>query len=398
MAFGRVSSKTIRGRVTPIVEWRDPYGKRKQKAFESEDAAAKWLASGQLAQQASLQPTVSVEKAKTLRAYAAHWVADVIPVVLAPKTVRSYTDTLERHILEFRVDGTSIGSMRPVDFRVGHMKALLTAKRLEGYSGDSIRIMWATMSSMLSEAVDDELLSLNPLAVKTKSIRKLIAGTDADEVRKAFTEEQANRFLFAAKASPLYVQFLTGLDAGLRIGEWRGLWLTDLSLSQNSMRVQRKLSETGKIPSGTKGKRARTVDVTNRLRKAFEKIIAARPALVLKRGWPKPPPWVFVTRNGTPYGQRNVQAEFGWVLAKAGLADQGFSAHSLRHTFACLHLTHARNVNVVQWVQQQLGHASIATTMLYAKTIRISDPDAADRLELLVNGSAHENGRENGAN
>jgi len=119
---------------------------------------------------------------------------------------------------------------------------------------------------------------------------------------------------------------------------------------------------------------------------------------VLKRGWPKPPPWVFITRNGTPYGQRNVQAEFGWVLKKAGLADQGFSAHSLRHTFACLHLTHARNVNAVQWVQQQLGHASIATTMLYAKTIRIIDPGAADRLELLVNGTAHENGRENGAN
>jgi len=77
------------------------------------------------------------------------------------------------------------------------------------------------------------------------------------------------------------------------------------------------------------------------------------------------------------------------VLVRAGLADQGFSCHSLRHTFACLHLANAKDVNIVQWVQQQLGHASILTTMEYSKLIRIHDPAAADRLELLVHGDAH---------
>jgi integrase len=49
-----------------------------------------------------------------------------------------------------------------------------------------------------------------------------------------------------------------------------------------------------------------------------------------------------------------------YLLKRAGLADQGFTFHVLRHTFATTLLR--QNVNP-KIVQHQLGHATISQTM-----------------------------------
>jgi integrase len=389
MAFGKVRKRTIGGIVRYTVEWRDPFGRRCQRKFADEADAQRWADSPQVKGQAGLQPHVALSGTRTLQEWVNYWLSDFVPVTRAPKTARSYRDTMQRFILpKSPANPHAIGHLPVAGLTVAHMVQLLTWWKGQGYAADSLRIMWATTSASLTDAVDYQLLSFNPLGMKPKSIKRLLHG-DETEVRKAFTQEQANQFLFAAKASPLYAQFLTGLDAGLRIAEWRALQLPDVLLGDSILTVNRQLAETGTTVGPTKGKRRREVALSNRLRTLLGKVIQERPALVLKRGWRPAPPWVFVTRNGTPYGQRNVQEEFARVLTQAGLADQGFSCHSLRHTFACLHLANAKDVNIVQWVQQQLGHASILTTMQYSKTIRIHDPAAADRLELLVHGDAH---------
>jgi integrase len=96
-----------------------------------------------------------------------------------------------------------------------------------------------------------------------------------------------------------------------------------------------------------------------------------------------------VTGNGTPYGQRFIEKDFPRVLVAAGFMAKGeiapFSPHALRHTFACLHLRTATDRNVIQYVQQQLGHSSIQVTIdTYGSWVRLKDPDAAARLDLLV--------------
>jgi integrase len=98
---------------------------------------------------------------------------------------------------------------------------------------------------------------------------------------------------------------------------------------------------------------------------------------------------VFLTRRGTPYGQRNVLRDFDAVLEAAGLTQEGapapFSPHSLRHTFATLHLLHGTDRNAMQYVQQQLGHSSVRVTVdVYGSWVRMRDPAAADRLQALV--------------
>jgi len=75
---------------------------------------------------------------------------------------------------------------------------------------------------------------------------------------------------------------------------------------------------------------------------------------------------------------------FKVALKKAKLPTH-FSPHSLRHTFASLHLAAGQPAT---WVQQQLGHQSIAITVdLYGAWMQTEKRDAADSLERLVSGS-----------
>jgi integrase len=78
--------------------------------------------------------------------------------------------------------------------------------------------------------------------------------------------------------------------------------------------------------------------------------------------------WVFATRNGTPFNQRNVQRSTLSRAACAARLDQDGTRlrfHDLRHTFAS-HMIIDLNLDVVQ-VRRILGHASPATTLeIYA--------------------------------
>src|SRR5262252_393661 len=280
MAYGKVVERTIDGLVRFCVEWKDPYGKRKQRKFPTEAEAQRFADSPQVSNQQSLQPTLPATAAQSVADWVAWWLANYVPVTRAPKTARSYRDTMQRFVLtrvvpELPQNPHAIGHLPLAAVNVAHMLALLTFWKGHGYAGDTLRIMWATVSASLSDAVEHQLLSFNPLAMKPKGVKRLLAGNEM-EVKKAMTQEQANQFLFAAKTSPLYAQFLTGLDSGLRIAEWRGLQLPDVLLTDGILTVNRQLAETGTQVGPTKGKRRREVILSNRLRTLLGKIIAER--------------------------------------------------------------------------------------------------------------------------
>jgi integrase len=70
---------------------------------------------------------------------------------------------------------------------------------------------------------------------------------------------------------------------------------------------------------------------------------------------------VFPNRVGRPTDHNNVYyREFKPLLKDAGLGDQGFTFHSLRHTFAS-RLCNKREYPKV--IQALLGHSSITQTM-----------------------------------
>ena len=99
----------------------------------------------------------------------------------------------------------------------------------------------------------------------------------------------------------------------------------------------------------------------------------------------RPPP--FSQANGKPLDPNNlVKREFKRALRRAGLRDISF--HSLRHSFTALLIEADQNP---KYIQTQLGHASIKTTMdRYGHLVRGENPEASKRLQAVFleeNGS-----------
>jgi len=54
------------------------------------------------------------------------------------------------------------GAIKICQIRRRHLKALITAKKTAGYARDTVRLIRAAISTILTEAVDDELIAANP--------------------------------------------------------------------------------------------------------------------------------------------------------------------------------------------------------------------------------------------
>jgi integrase len=390
--IGKPTKRRRHGRLRWMVELRDERGRRRMRFFPTKAEADAHQAVVNQRPRVALHPIVLDSRA-TLRQYGAEWLA-ANATVWKPRTYTSAAALLAQHVYPFPVGRIVLGDVRLRDLDRAHVKALVVAKRRAGYAPDSVRLMFGTLRALLNEAVEDELLAFNPVATPGKALRRQIARAKETDQVKAMTADELDRFLTAAKrTSRLYVLYLAGARAGLRLGELCGWQLGDLRLEAREADVARSLghesSRRTPTPGSTKTGRTRTVDLSAQLIAALATIVRERPPRAMAAGWRPVPPWVFVTSTGTPYAQRFVQRDFGRVLVAAKLMQKGepapFTPHSLRHTFACLHLTTATDRNVIQYVQQQLGHSSITVTVdTYGSWIRLRDPAAADRLDALV--------------
>jgi integrase len=366
------------GNVRWVVDWYDELGARRRAFYDTKADADRAL--GHVLERDGQRLTPMVDPTCTLRAYAARWLAANAPE-WKPRTHRSYQDMLNLHILPFPVSRDAVlGDIRVTRIQKAHVKALIAAKRT-AKARNTVRIIHATLRALLTDAVDDELLTENPAKMLQKRTRRLTqrAAARQDQI-KAFTAAQLDLFLATARQhSALYPLYLTGARAGLRLGELIGLQLDDLRLADRQADIRRSLGQDGAIGTPKSGFE-RAVDLSQQVTDALAAIIARRKTDKLARGWKDLPAWVFVTSNGTPYSQRNVLRDFKAVLKQAKLPAH-FSPHSLRHTFATLHLLNGASV---YYVQQQLGHSSIKLTVdCYGSWLKKRDTAAADRLDTL---------------
>lgn len=135
------------------------------------------------------------------------------------------------------------------------------------------------------------------------------------------------------------------LNCGLRISELVGLNLTDIR-SDQTLRVL------------GKGNKERVVHLTPSCQSALRVYLAVRPADdVIDRDA------LFISRNRRRISVRAVQNVVDKFLEKSGLANQGFSAHKLRHTAATLMYQYG-NVDVLL-LKEILGHENLSTTEIY---------------------------------
>ena len=168
------------------------------------------------------------------------------------------------------------------------MKAFLREKKAAGYAKNTVRLMRAALSVVLSDAVEDGFINTNP-ALATKGGRRKRPGamSKAERLQKIrpMTWEQLEKFLDAAHGfDPFYgVLFEVMAKTGLRPGEALALQVDDLDLPARKARIQRAVS-MGHVKD-TKTSEARDVDLSTDLVELLRGYVAQLQGEALRNSW-----------------------------------------------------------------------------------------------------------------
>jgi integrase len=258
--------------------------------------------------------------------------------------IQRYLDTQVSHLKDKTRDGYEynlnhwviprIGNIKVAELGVGHISQFIVDMRKHGFKKWTIQGCLTPMGSMFRYAVRQGWMSKNPISELERNERPRadqrqmeILSTDDIQLVLQHAKKQYRPIIHAA------------CWTGMRIGELLSLQWDDVDLENGIIRVRSSKTRAG----------VREVVIPDSL-------VRVLASLDTTSGY------VFQTKRGTPFGQRNVLRALHEAQEDAGLTKTGL--HALRHTYASMMI--AQGVDVVQ-VSKQLGHANPKITLgIYA--------------------------------
>lgn len=372
------------------------YGDTRKEASDKKKKAEAEIAAGQ---------PVTAGRTDSLAHYLVKvWLAVTLPQRvaagrLAPSTLDSYRDTVEKHILPH------LGKVKLVDLSTTHIRAWLLelAAKLSGrvrrtlrpgeselpppakLSPRTVAYAHSVLRKALNDAVDDESIARNVcLLVDAPAIER--------EEQQPITKAEAARLLGAASDDRLWAYWLVVLALGLRRGEGLGLrWsLTDLDAGTTRLAksVQRLRGEKDEATGKRKGQL-----VEKKLKTAASVATMALPAVAVAalrehhrmqtadrlaaKVWVDED-LIFTTTIGTPWEPRNVNREWDILVTRAGIGRR-VRLHDLRHACATFLFAEGADVKTIQGV---LRHTRRSTTAdIYVHLLEEVKRGAADTMD-----------------
>jgi integrase len=329
-------------------QWKKRYAKSKE---EAENLRSELVRQSMQAVPPNETPNITVKD------YSEKWLERRRTGGFAAKTVRSDEWALEKHIRPV------FGAMRVRAIHRAQVKELLARKRAEGLAKDTVRLIRATLSSLLADAIDDGIVLTNAAqGIRLRKVGHVVSPAERLKRIRPMTYEQLDAFLAAARGQcpPRdWAFFLAMADTGLRPGEAVGVKWDDFNPSRRELHIQRAITEDGEEKL-TKTETTRTVDVSERLAEVLRRRRQEEERRAAKRNR-KMSPWMFASdRGGGPLSPGVMSHLFREVVVAAGLSH--FTLYDLRHTFAT-HLLMERAD--LLYVAYQLGHAKPTTTLQY---------------------------------
>ena len=303
--------------------------------------------------------------------------------LLAGKTLRNYQANLNAHLL------ADFGKKRIVDVTTREIKSYLASKReghkvvrvayqaegreriatipvakfeaatmrkldpekLHKLGAASVAQLRALLSVVFQSAVDDGLISVNPVAaarVGTRGRKARAESSLAIPKERPLTQAQAETILNWARErdGEFHDLFFFLLRSGCRPGEARGLKWGDIG--EDKILIERSVDDKNEVTPTKTGTR-RSVDLSP----ALKDVLRLR---YLKRG--KPSPELYVFGNGTPMSVQDVRRQVERAFDECGIT--GHSLYDTRHGFASLLLQRGANI---LYVAKQLGHSDPSITL-----------------------------------
>lgn len=308
-------------------------------------------------------PTSS--KRMTLGQLADEWFAELDDLVAAeqlrPRTVESYKNGIRRHVVP-TLGNRQLSSIGPDDLVAWH-----EAQRRAGAAAWSIRARWVPLRSLLGYAARTGRIVANPADLLTRRERPKLGRPRGRFVTSGEIETLVSH---AHGTAALIVPVL--LFTGLRVSELLGLTWGDIDFDRQVVRVQWQMNRVGnkRVPLKTESGCREVVlmaEVAHRLRKArLAARFSADTDLIIANG------------VGKTLGHRKLGALFAAARDGAGVSD--VTPHTCRHTFASILIDQGRDV---EFVSQQLGHASTKTTWdTYVHLFRAREHAEAARRDL----------------
>jgi integrase len=261
----------------------------------------------------------------------------------------SYQSVLDAHLIP------AFGE-KPLDaITKKDVKEFIHLKMSESLATNTVKNMKRYLSKILAEAVDDEIIELNPASMTGKLIKKK---TEDEHINPLTWEEKAT---FEDSAQEHYQRyyplFLTMLRTGMRVGEAIGLQPGDLDFNGRFIEIRRAFAK--KHLTSPKNGKTRRVDMSRGLAGTLQRHLTERKKEALRKGWGETPEWLFCNEKGGPVDIDNLRKRvFYKCLEKAGL--RHITLHDLRHTYATLRIMKGDNIKDVS---EQLGHSSIKITL-----------------------------------
>jgi integrase len=308
----------------------------------------------------------------TFRAYVQHWLK-VATTGLKVSTKRFYEDHLTNHILP-PLGERPIGSMGRGDVKV--LIEELTAKKLRPHTiGGVVR----TLSTVLSEAVDDGKLAANP-AFRPGRLRRRMKDPNAPKKIPidAYTREEVTALLDAAhEHHPSWYPFLLcALRTGMRLGELRAVQWGQIDWRGRFISVERNWVE-GALTTPKNGK-ARRVDMSPQLAAELRLWRRRQRQVWFSRGLGMPE-LVFPSEARTPHDDSKIRKALVAIVTKADVRRRPKIVHVMRHTYASLLIQQGESL---AYVRDQMGHSSIQVTVdVYGHLVQGGNREAVAKLD-----------------
>ncbi|MCI0621586.1 MAG: site-specific integrase [Acidobacteria bacterium] len=299
------------------------------------------------------------------------------------KFSRNYLETALRYSARLRHQSNfnihilpALGHLRLDEITREKMQEFIAALVTKELSKDSIRLALAAVRVLFNYAIDNKVVTENPVVRLSKYYSQVKRVRDEID---PLTAEEVSLFLQTVLNSKYYREYypvlLCAIHAGLRAGELTALQWGDVDFNGKFLTVRRNIVH--KRVNLPKNGKARRVDMSDALAEALQELKKARKEAWLAKGQNEIPEWVFCNFEGKLLDTNNLRNRaLHKCLENAKL--RTIRLHDLRHTFASLLI---QNGESLAYVKDQMGHSSIKVTVdIYGHLVPGANRQAVNRL------------------
>ena len=323
--------------------------------------------------------TVAYTGKLKLRDFAKQWFQEYCQKKLAPQTQRAYKNQIDNRIIP------ALGHIEIKELRPLHIIQFINTLEGEGVrfdgrkgkiSGEAVIYCFRVLSSMLQDALQWQIISVNPCAqVKPPSVKH--------HKPTNFDEDSVARMINALNDEPLKYRIIINLalDSGLRLGELMGLQWSDIDFEKSILSVTKSnqaLRGKGIFTKSPKNETSvRNVALSENMLtqlKEYHKWQIEQKELLANQWHDEG--WLFTQWNGKPMFPSTPSHWFKKFLKRHNLPNIAF--HDLRHLSATLLISFGVPLKNVS---SRLGHADIRTTAnIYGAALQSVDHQAANQM------------------